>query len=169
MSQSANHDIGLAIGDPIQSPQACRREAEARRSQESAIGVNVRLALLSPIKQARGADTPKSEQPGANQNSRPAVFLIHINPIWPSFTTIQATGEISMYEHPILGAILFVIGAVLIAAALAAGNGGDTAGALIAGHILAFNGALLAALGTGRHAPANLRARRVFPVRLTHP
>lgn len=62
-----------------------------------------------------------------------------------------------MHEHPILGAVLFAFGAVLIAAAYAAGAAADTAEALIAGHVLAFNGALLAALGTGRHAPIHRR------------
>ncbi|MDE2473573.1 MAG: hypothetical protein KGO48_00830 [Alphaproteobacteria bacterium] len=66
-----------------------------------------------------------------------------------------------MHEHPILGTVLFVIGTILIASAYAAGNPGDTAETLIAGHVLAFNGALLAALGTGRHAPTRLR-NRVF-------
>ena len=65
-----------------------------------------------------------------------------------------------MYEHPILGAILFVIGTVLIAAAYAAGNGGDIADAVVAGHVLVFNGALLASLGTGRHAPMRWRYGR---------
>jgi len=62
-----------------------------------------------------------------------------------------------MREHPILGAVLFMIGAVLIGAAYAAGAAADTAPALVAGHVLAFNGALLAALGTGRHAPMRRR------------
>ncbi len=57
-----------------------------------------------------------------------------------------------MREHPILGAVLFAIGAVLIAAAYAAGAAADTAEALFVGHVLAFNGALLTTLGSGRHA-----------------
>lgn len=69
-----------------------------------------------------------------------------------------------MREHPILGAVLFTIGAVLIAAAYAAGAAADTAQALIAGHVLAFNGALLATLGSGRHAPMR---RRVATATLT--
>jgi hypothetical protein len=58
-----------------------------------------------------------------------------------------------MHEHPILGVVLFLLGTVLIAVAYAAGAAADAAEPLIAGHVLAFNGALLAALGTGRHAP----------------
>ncbi|HEX5279528.1 MAG TPA: hypothetical protein VFW28_05590 [Micropepsaceae bacterium] len=64
-----------------------------------------------------------------------------------------------MYEHPILGAVLFLMGIVLIAAAWAAGNTADIADTMLAGHVLAFNGALLAALGTGRHSPMALRNR----------
>jgi len=70
-----------------------------------------------------------------------------------------------MYEHPILGAVLFVLGTVLVASAYAAGAAADTAEALIAGHVLAFNGVLLAALGTGRHAPMY---RRLAATRLTY-
>ena len=73
-----------------------------------------------------------------------------------------------MREHPILGAVLFTIGAVLIAAAYASGAAADTAQALIAGHVLAFNGALLAVLGTGQRAPMRLRNRPVATATLTH-
>lgn len=72
-----------------------------------------------------------------------------------------------MREHPILGAVLFLIGAVLIAAAYAAGNAADTVDAVVMGHVLALNGALLATLGSGRHAPARLRYRRVAAARFT--
>jgi hypothetical protein len=65
-----------------------------------------------------------------------------------------------MHEHPILGAVLFIIGTILIVAAYTAGNTGDIAQALIAGHLLAFNGALLAVLGTGQRAPIVWRKRR---------
>jgi hypothetical protein len=74
-----------------------------------------------------------------------------------------------MYEHPFLGAVLFTIGTVLIAAAYGAGNAGDTAQALVAGHVLAFNGALLSALGTGRHAPMRRRNRHFATPTLTRP
>lgn len=67
-----------------------------------------------------------------------------------------------MYEHPILGAVLFAIGVMLIAVAYVSGNpGGDSAvDALVTGHVLALNGALLATLGSGRHAPRRLRTSR---------
>lgn len=74
-----------------------------------------------------------------------------------------------MREHPILGVVLFIIGAALIAAAYAAGNTGDTAEALISGHVLALNGALLATLGLGRTAPIHQRNRRLAASTLTQP
>lgn len=64
-----------------------------------------------------------------------------------------------MHEHPILGAVLFLIGTFLITAAWAAGTAAGVADTMLAGHVLALNGALLAALGTGRHSPMALRNR----------
>ena len=81
------------------------------------------------------------------------------------FNSDKGTGEKPMYEHPILGAVLFILGTILIAAAYAAGNGADTADAVIAGHVLVFNGALLAALGTGHQASMQRRLASVAHTR----
>ena len=51
-----------------------------------------------------------------------------------------------MEDHPILGAVLFVIGAVLVASAHHAGDDQS----LVIGHIIAFNGVLLVILGCRR-------------------
>jgi hypothetical protein len=48
-----------------------------------------------------------------------------------------------MEDHPILGAVLFVIGAVLVAS----GHHAADAQSLVIGHIIAFNGVLLVILG----------------------
>ncbi len=48
-----------------------------------------------------------------------------------------------MADHPILGAVLFAIGVVLVAAAYYSSN----VQSLLLGHIIAFNGVLLVALG----------------------
>jgi len=48
-----------------------------------------------------------------------------------------------MADHPLLGAVLFAIGAVLVGAAYYSLN----VQSLVLGHIIAFNGVLLVALG----------------------
>jgi len=48
-----------------------------------------------------------------------------------------------MDDHPILGAVLFAIGALMVAAAYYSSN----AQSLLLGHIIAFNGVLLVVLG----------------------
>jgi VIT1/CCC1 family predicted Fe2+/Mn2+ transporter len=55
-----------------------------------------------------------------------------------------------MNEHPVLGAVLFAMGALLVAVCYAPANAGSDAVAagLVVGHILALNGALLSVLGT---------------------
>ena len=55
-----------------------------------------------------------------------------------------------MHEHPVLGAVLFAMGALLVGLCYAPANAGSDAvtTGLVIGHILAFNGALLSVLGT---------------------
>ncbi len=48
-----------------------------------------------------------------------------------------------MADHPLLGAVLFAIGVVLVGAAYYSAN----VQSLLLGHIIAFNGVLLVALG----------------------
>jgi hypothetical protein len=59
-----------------------------------------------------------------------------------------------MHEHPVLGAVLFAIGAVIVTISLAvAGSGADPATqGLVIGYILVLNGMLLAVLGTNKKA-----------------
>ena len=59
-----------------------------------------------------------------------------------------------MHDHPVLGAVLFAIGAVVVGLSFAIANSGAdpaTAG-LVVGHILVLNGVLLAFLGTEERA-----------------
>ena len=51
-----------------------------------------------------------------------------------------------MDDHPILGAVLFAIGVVFVAAAHCSSN----VQSLLLGHIIAFNGVLLVVLGCRR-------------------
>jgi len=55
-----------------------------------------------------------------------------------------------MHEHPVLGAVLFAMGAVLVAVCYAPANAGNDAvtTGLVVGHILALNGVILSVLGT---------------------
>ena len=66
-----------------------------------------------------------------------------------------------MHEHPVLGAVLFAIGAAIVLVSLAvADSGADPATeGLVFGYILVLNGVLLAVLGT------NKKARRLIPGR----
>ena len=48
-----------------------------------------------------------------------------------------------MADHPFLGVVLFAIGALIVAAAYYTSN----AQSILLGHIIAFNGVLLVALG----------------------
>ena len=50
-----------------------------------------------------------------------------------------------MEDHPVLGAVLFVMGAILTALAY---SGSNPPPLLILGHIFAFNGVLLVVLGS---------------------
>ncbi len=56
-----------------------------------------------------------------------------------------------MEDHPILGTVLFAIGVILIAFAY---SGSNPPPFLILGHIFAFNGTLLVALGSRLPTPA---------------
>ncbi len=67
-----------------------------------------------------------------------------------------------MHEHPVLGAVLFVIGTAMVCLSFAATNMGasGSAGPLIVGHLLVLNGVLLAVLGTADHSPVRIRKSR---------
>ena len=51
-----------------------------------------------------------------------------------------------MADHPLLGAVLFAIGALIVAAAYYTSN----AQSILLGHIIAFNGVLLVVLGCNK-------------------
>ena len=67
-----------------------------------------------------------------------------------------------MTDHPLLGAALFAIGAVLVAAAHYSSN----VQSLFLGHIVAFNGVLLVVLGCNKFAVRQSTATYTFTTTL---
>jgi hypothetical protein len=70
-----------------------------------------------------------------------------------SVSTIGAEHQI-MHDHPVLGAVLFAIGALTVLISLAVANSGadPATEGLVIGYILVLNGVLLTVLGTSRKA-----------------
>jgi len=68
-----------------------------------------------------------------------------------------------MQDHPMLGAILFVMGVILVLATYATPNGSSAP--LLVGHILAFNGALLCLLGCQKRELEKARLARPIVAR----